>query len=508
MFYETSTTEDSFLCKSCYQEYDEPRVLPCGHTICNKCISSMTNDQLTNRISCTLCSNVHQQPLDGFPINSKISQLMLDQPIEILRNEKCEQLKLLIREIQTKKQKFEFNILNNEQAIKEHSEELRTLVRFKTKQSILEINKLNKNLLKEIDDYEQEWLQNIKTKENIINYDDLKQQLNKLLNDSNDYLQQVMIIEDQTSELNDKLVDLKSQLEFEVKKFDQFLFGDKMVLFQDQQIDLGCLYQYRAIETDSLKKFSFQNLLNDKENIHFWGIVNGKICLGYKNIDSKLVIISFDKTDNNPPESKIICDCTYFDFARTVNKMVVIGLYDLKIISTIQILNESLENVATLDGSKYCVKGINEKNIFCFDKFSSNLLKVFSFNENRLEESAQFQMKNVNFQLVLQIDLHEDKFIILYKNILEIIDKNTGILLNSLMVMGDNGYFYIDIKEHHILLHKEQSNNYKLFCYDLNLKIKSETLIKCEGTLFCYSSMAKKNELTFFNKKLTELYFN
>lgn len=193
---------------------------------------------------------------------------------------------------------------------------MKRLVQLKTEQIILEINGLNEKLINEIDQYEQEWHESFKNKEkfNTTYYDDLKPKLSKCLNDSNDYLQKIIITDEETTVLKQRLDGLKSSLDFEFNKFDKFLFNDKMLLFKEkkQEINFGYLYKSNTIFTDSLKKVSLNSFKNDfSRTLYFWGVLKNKICFyGSQNKQkNKLVIISFDKILNNMPQQNIICEC-------------------------------------------------------------------------------------------------------------------------------------------------------------------------------------------------------
>ena len=61
-----------FECSICYQVYEDPRVIPCGHTFCFNCISSITNKQ------CPTCRAEWSHPLQkNFALDSCIASLSL-----------------------------------------------------------------------------------------------------------------------------------------------------------------------------------------------------------------------------------------------------------------------------------------------------------------------------------------------------------------------------------------------------------------------------------------------
>ena len=75
-----------FECEICNEIFEQPILLPCGKTICNKHVSDMTNtskriktevsDERKVKIHCSLCHCDHIQPIDGFEIDKSIEKLI------------------------------------------------------------------------------------------------------------------------------------------------------------------------------------------------------------------------------------------------------------------------------------------------------------------------------------------------------------------------------------------------------------------------------------------------
>lgn len=68
-------------CEVCLNEFDNslqrPCTLPCGHTFCGLCVSTLTQGSY---IACPSCRNRHAVPFDGqFPINYKLESMIRAQ---------------------------------------------------------------------------------------------------------------------------------------------------------------------------------------------------------------------------------------------------------------------------------------------------------------------------------------------------------------------------------------------------------------------------------------------
>ncbi len=47
MFYQEASIVHLLNCQNCKLKYDEPRLMPCGKTVCNRCIRSFYGSQQT-----------------------------------------------------------------------------------------------------------------------------------------------------------------------------------------------------------------------------------------------------------------------------------------------------------------------------------------------------------------------------------------------------------------------------------------------------------------------------
>ena len=169
MFYEEEIVNKIFKCQHCSQQYDEPRLLPCGKTICTNCLHKIETNLLNknkNELDCLMCHKMHQIPSEGFPLNEILLSLMQEKPKEVFRSEQVESLKQNLTIAKEKLDSFTFDLNNSEFKIKEHCLELRRLVQLSTEKKISEINRLNQDLIDQIDDYETKCLKSKKQTNN------------------------------------------------------------------------------------------------------------------------------------------------------------------------------------------------------------------------------------------------------------------------------------------------------------------------------------------------------
>jgi len=84
MYYDQKEVQAHLKCTICSHNFDDPRILPCGITMCNECIerSSQKNKTIFN---CKFCKSVHPIPLDGFVKNINLANLIGLKPFNISR---------------------------------------------------------------------------------------------------------------------------------------------------------------------------------------------------------------------------------------------------------------------------------------------------------------------------------------------------------------------------------------------------------------------------------------
>jgi hypothetical protein len=125
MFYSQSLMVDIITCQQCHKVYSDPRIFPCGHTLCNACIGKST-DPHSQTATCHTCTSVHAVPPAGFIVCQPILRLLQTGPSEIYRGER---VRFLSDQLRTLKTEFDVETArhrNGPNAIKAHCDQLRT----------------------------------------------------------------------------------------------------------------------------------------------------------------------------------------------------------------------------------------------------------------------------------------------------------------------------------------------------------------------------------------------
>ena len=155
MFYEQNQIDENLICPNCNEKFIEPKMLPCGETICNNCITVITKNK-KDEFECPLCEEKHDLPSNkNFPTNKTVLKILKKQPKEIEHSDLIKNFKKSLNLMVEKVNEYE-NIVNDNgtDRINSHCFDLRQEVDLATEKLIDQIQDEREKLLKEINDFE------------------------------------------------------------------------------------------------------------------------------------------------------------------------------------------------------------------------------------------------------------------------------------------------------------------------------------------------------------------
>ena len=184
------------LCHEKYSLYDEPKMIPCGLTICGQCEHKIDQEMRgTRSFKCLSesCGDEHLKPIKGFPINKAVLNLLTTPLKEVYRGEDIETIEQNLKKIQNILNEITFDVENSDFKLKEFCTELRTQVQLSTEMKLNQINEMSDLLLKEIDDYETECIRMINyNKITEITSNDFYKEIKTFLDEKNNYLKKLI----------------------------------------------------------------------------------------------------------------------------------------------------------------------------------------------------------------------------------------------------------------------------------------------------------------------------
>ena len=65
-----NSDEELIICRICHESFNDPRLLPCSHTFCRRCIEQMASDN-NDQFVCPLHDQilVERSDIDSLPLN-------------------------------------------------------------------------------------------------------------------------------------------------------------------------------------------------------------------------------------------------------------------------------------------------------------------------------------------------------------------------------------------------------------------------------------------------------
>ena len=256
MIYEESEIKDLLNCEHCVQPYGEyypPRILLCCQkTMCYKCVQLIENQAKNNKYKCISCKKEATIPDDGYMVNNVVAKLIAKKPTEIPRGPEAEKLKQNLRDLEILVNKLLFETENGEYLITEDCRELRRQVQLAKEQKIEEINKHCDALLLKIDTYEQKCLRKYKEiNESKKKATELIESANDTIQKQNAYLRQLKIDVKDIIASNEKIDELRAQIEKERKSMNKTMFNNHIMKFEANKT---------TINEEFLGKLNYQNI--------------------------------------------------------------------------------------------------------------------------------------------------------------------------------------------------------------------------------------------------------
>ena len=185
--YDTTFISSLLKCQRCstnYNEYNEPRSLPCcGKTICSRCIEPLEKTSINAMFTCNMCNKKSLLNPNGFPINEVVAKIVSEQPKEVYRGKEIQQLKTDIDTLENLNKQLFYEKNNSSINIDAHCDEQSELIRAAAENLIQEINKERDQLLNNVNDYKQ------KSKQDFLEKKPLSDKTNEIINRVNGFLE-------------------------------------------------------------------------------------------------------------------------------------------------------------------------------------------------------------------------------------------------------------------------------------------------------------------------------
>ena len=487
-----------FKCQQCDKEYDIPKSLPCGNTVCNACLLK-TNDEKI--FKCIFCTNDHEIPKDGFPTNVILFQLLsISNESSATVFDKNETLNPSDFDMEKEISEIDSNIKsfkeNSNSLIKVKFQEIRDEIIARSEFLAKSLYDYTETVLNDIDLYETELMSKFE------NSDNFEQKLNDLKS------------EVETKIDNNSLIDVAKSLNNSVKtetdKISKLnIFDEEMLQYEisnrDLDRELVCKFKlYDEIKFDKTdhKITKFKGIINYKSN-------DAQAVYDYKNfvssLDNDKIVVGLNmkiKSTTKPTSTNSTGYC--------YKLKIIIFNYDGQIVSELPMNNEVHEKFKQLEhfiahrdyiycvyvdsNMQYCLKIFNSKfesikdikfnsiiksitingdsiyvlfNILSVDLYDLNFVKLASFGQ-LIDESEPFYLESAK-----EIFIQNDKIYLRLNNdkSIKILERSSGILLKTIEIDLENSILQVNRLSKIVLANRITK---KLSIFDENGKLVSE----------------------------------
>lgn len=392
-------------CQNCYRVFTELRILPCGESVCEKCIAAIAPND-ANQFSCSMCSQVHDYS-STFPLNKFVMNARL----------------IFNRSVDDRASLLKARLHKGQSLISSYCEQLREEIRLVTEFKVNQLNQQCQEYLDLVDQFEAESLANFLTYKS-----DVEERL-ATDNDIKSILSQISL---------DMIFCNKRQLKFESNKefcsLGDLYFNDHVK--SELKLDFG-----------SMKQLDLSFVGHDSQNsISLLALSDERFSLCYLDKDSlfKCFILSIE-LEVISYSQELFHQSKIDYFKQAVSR-------DMLIIYTHKLENNFKDEIVLVEPSTFNViyrfetdsylnqLTANSSSLYCLN-FDHDII-VYDVSSSPMMQSSRLDIDHVP-QVVIQMECNELNLLFfmysdhLNKFNIRIVNAQNGCLLRDLAIAGD-----------------------------------------------------------------------
>jgi hypothetical protein len=408
MFYQADKIDSILICKICENKMVDPRLLPCGKSVCHRCVDILA-DTDKKKIKCQNCAKIHEIPDEGFPKILALQELLECEAKEVFRSNQIEEFKTILNILNATKQSIESTMEGGDATIRDHCDKVRNDMQLAIEQAHAKLDEFHKEFMHEIDNHEKKCQAKFKLiQQNNVDIDKALNESNDLLSKSNHLLKQFNIDQNELSTLFESAQLHLNNLEQIKDGIQKEMFNESLIKFEKQKsFDSNVIGK---IVKQNIELYFLENIENMREldfiskiefNSYFpilQPFKSNSFLLFYSENES-LNLLCLDKVGKTVFEkrdlikNKEIEEITSFDFALSKNNKIIYIFTNEKHLGHI---NTFFYNLRSYDENFNLLAKIQLDNEP--EEFEVNRENLFIFNKNEL--CCTISMYNHNLEMV------------------------------------------------------------------------------------------------------------
>lgn len=249
----------SLNCPICHKEYESPVLLPCGESVCSKCVNPV--GPFSNNFLCKLCNSMHQIPDNNFPPNKALIKVIESNRESVSEKQVEKSLKCFL-EIEAGWDFLKKSFENSKENIKDSVRQIINDIELVADLKCSQINQIRDDLVEKVLNYERDCFENY-TNYGIEYYKFVKE-LEPYQKNKESYVKD-NFLEAQT---------IKSRLGIEIQKFKNRISNFEIFSFKQNPapIDprsIGFIYEHHVdpIRLSEFMKIDFSSQLEDSSEL-------------------------------------------------------------------------------------------------------------------------------------------------------------------------------------------------------------------------------------------------
>lgn len=283
MFVTKRKLEQALVCPSCQTNFDDPRVLPCGHTVCQTCIENNKREQ--ELFVCPECCKRVNVPSDGFPVNQTVLIIAQIKGDYVIQPAKSKVLREKLGSLKDNLQKIKDGLANHVDKIEISSSKLINKIDIETETRIEMLQQLRDKLKKEVLENERKCIAICSENSSNNRVKQFLSQVDQFWVDSNEYLAHTELDEQKLEQLVAKSAEYSGYL----LDLDASLSNNIDIVFQKSSTEL----QQDILAEVKCKNHHFGLALFGQDNFVHKTLIRD----GIKNIESMTCWTSADTAE-------------------------------------------------------------------------------------------------------------------------------------------------------------------------------------------------------------------